>query len=201
MKPLPRSFYEQSVVTVARECIGKMLVHRTAEGITGGRIVEAEAYRGPEDLAAHSRGGLRTARTEVMYGPAGHAYVYLLYGTSWAFNFVCGPVDKPHAVLVRALEPLFGIELMAHRRGMTPIDRALTNGPGKLCAALAIDKQAYGTDLCGRSSALFVATCDAPTGPIGRSPRIHIDYAGSWVDKPWRFFEKRNRFLSTGPRE
>ena len=201
MKPLPRSFYEQSVVTLARACIGKLLVHRTAEGIAGGRIVEAEAYRGPEDLAAHSRRGLRTARTEVMYGPPGHAYVYLLYGTSWAFNFVCGPVDEPHAVLVRAIEPLLGIELMAQRRGMEATDRALTNGPGKLCAALAVDKGAYGADLCGRGSALFLAACDAPTGPIGRSARIHIDYAGDWVDKPWRFFEKRNRFLSTGPRE
>lgn len=200
MNPLPRSFYEQPVVTVARACIGKLLVHRTPHGTTGGRIVEAEAYRGPEDLAAHSRRGLRTARTEVMYGPAGHAYVYLLYGTNWAFNFVCGPVDKPHAVLVRAIEPVLGIELMARRRGMDSTDRALTSGPGKLCAALGMDKSAYGADLCARDATLFLAACDAPTGPIGRSARIHIDYAGPWVDKPWRFFEKRNRYLSAAPR-
>lgn len=185
MKPLPRSFYEPSVVAVARACIGKLLVRRTREGLVGGRIVETEAYRGPEDLAAHSRRGLRTARTEVMYGPPGHAYVYLLYGTSWALNFVCGAVDRPHAVLVRAVEPVLGLDLMARRRGMAATDRALTNGPGKLCAALAVDKSAYGTDLCA----------------VGKSARIHIDYAGEWVDKPWRFFEKRNRWLSAPPRE
>lgn len=201
MKPLPRSFYEQPVVTVARACIGKLLVHRTSEGVTAGRIVEAEAYRGPEDLAAHSRGGLRTARTEVMYGPAGHAYVYLLYGTSWALNFVCGPVGKPHAVLVRAIEPLRGHDLMGVRRQVDFTERALTNGPGKLCAALGVDKSAYGADLCARDAALFLAAHDAPTGPIGRSARINIDYAGPWVDKPWRFFEKRNRWLSAAPRE
>ncbi len=201
MKPLPRSFFEQPVVTVARACIGKLLVHRTPDGLAAGRVVEAEAYRGPEDLAAHSRGGLRTARTEVMYGPAGHAYVYLLYGTSWALNFVCGPLDRPHAVLVRAIEPLQGLDLMALRRRMDFTERALTNGPGKLCAALAVDKSVYGADLCARDADLFLAACDAPTGPIGRSARINIDYAGPWVDKPWRFFEKRNRWLSAAPRE
>lgn len=201
MKPLPRSFYEPSVVAVARACIGKLLVRRTREGLVGGRIVETEAYRGPEDLAAHSRRGLRTARTEAMYGPPGHAYVYLLYGTSWALNFVCGAVDRPHAVLVRAVEPVLGLDLMARRRGMAATDRALTNGPGKLCAALAVDKSAYGTDLCAAGGELFLAECDLPTGPVGKSARIHIDYAGEWVDKPWRFFEKRNRWLSAPPRE
>jgi DNA-3-methyladenine glycosylase len=103
------------VLTVARQCNGKILVHRTSEGETAGRIVEAEAYRGPRDLAAHSSRGL-TKRTTAMFGPPGHAYIYLLYGISWALNLVVAAEGKPHAVLIRAIEPLRGIELMARRR-------------------------------------------------------------------------------------
>src|SRR5277367_3165131 len=123
---LPRSFYARSVLVVARECIGKLLVHRTAEGIAAGRIVEAEAYRGPLDLAAHSSRGL-TKRTAAMYGPPGHAYVYLLYGISWAINLVTTAHGTPHAVLIRALEPLRGLALMARRRNKPPDSRELTN--------------------------------------------------------------------------
>src|SRR6266446_8348761 len=118
MTPLPigqkldRDFYAQPVLAVARQSIGKVLVHRTSEGETAGRIVEAEAYRGPLDLAAHSARGL-TKRTAAMYGPPGYAYVYLLYGTSWALNLVVGQAGEPHAVLIRALEPVRGLELMA----------------------------------------------------------------------------------------
>ncbi|MGH7839407.1 MAG: DNA-3-methyladenine glycosylase, partial [Candidatus Binataceae bacterium] len=107
---LPREFYARSVLAVAREAIGKLLVHRSADGEAAGRIVEAEAYRGPADLAAHSARGL-TRRTAAMYGPPGHAYVYLLYGVSWAMNLVAGAEGAPHAVLIRALEPVRGIEL------------------------------------------------------------------------------------------
>ena len=113
---LPREFYARPVLTVARECIGKVLVHRSAEGETAGRIVEAEAYRGPLDLAAHSSRGL-TKRTAAMFGPPGHAYIYLLYGISWALNLVAAAENQPHAVLIRALEPVRGAELMARRRG------------------------------------------------------------------------------------
>src|ERR1700686_5562027 len=109
---LSRDFYARSVLIVARQCIGKILVHRTAEGETAGRIVEAEAYRGPRDLAAHSSRGL-TKRTAAMFGPPGYAYVYLLYGTSWALNLVAASEGEPHAVLIRALEPLRGLDLMA----------------------------------------------------------------------------------------
>src|SRR6202158_4199153 len=121
---LPRDFYARSVLIVARQCIGKILVHRTAEGEAAGRIVETEAYRGPRDLAAHSARGL-TKRTAAMFGPPGHAYIYLLYGTSWALNLVAGLEGQPHAVLIRALEPLRGIDLMAIRRGKQPSARAL----------------------------------------------------------------------------
>ncbi len=138
---LPRDFYTQPVVSVARESIGKILVHRTAEGETAGRIVEAEAYRGPLDLASHSSKGL-TRRTAAMFGPPGHAYVYLLYGVSWAMNLVVAPAGTPHAVLIRALEPIRGIELMARRRRRAADARELTNGPGKLAQALAITARA-----------------------------------------------------------
>src|ERR1700731_2804895 len=127
----------QPVLTVARQCIGKILVHRTKEGEAAGRIVEAEAYRGPLDLAAHSSRGL-TKRTTAMFGPPGHTYVYLLYGLSWAMNLVVASEGKPHAVLIRALEPVRGIELMARRRKKPATSRELTNGPGKLTSALGI---------------------------------------------------------------
>src|SRR5215475_1557877 len=112
---LPRDFYARPVLLVARECIGKLLVHRTSDGEAAGRIVEAEAYRGPLDLAAHSARGL-TRRTAAMFGPPGFAYIYLLYGISWALNLVVAPENQPHAVLIRAIEPVRGLELMTQRR-------------------------------------------------------------------------------------
>jgi DNA-3-methyladenine glycosylase len=138
-EPLPRAFYARPVLTVARDVIGKVLVHRTAEGVAAGRIVEAEAYRGPEDQAAHSANGRRTKRTEAMWGEPGHAYVYFIYGMHWAFNLVVGRLGEPHAVLIRALEPLPPLDLMRARRGMPEATHALCSGPGKLCRALALD--------------------------------------------------------------
>jgi DNA-3-methyladenine glycosylase len=198
LKKLPRDFYAQPVVEVARQCIGKLLVSRTDEGEAAGRIVEAEAYRGPHDLAAHSARGL-TRRTAAMFGPPGHAYIYLLYGISWAFNLVAASEGEPHAVLVRALEPSRGMELMAHRRSKPAASRELTNGPGKLAQALAITGTLYGADLCGEQ--LFLAEPEMPPGPIRRSRRINIDYAGRWADKLWRFYESGNRFVSVPPRD
>jgi DNA-3-methyladenine glycosylase len=183
------------VLVVARDCNGKILVRRTSEGLIGGRIVETEAYRGPLDLAAHSSRG-RTKRTEAMFGPPGRAYVYLLYGISWAFNIVVAREGEPHAVLVRALEPVLGQELMAARRNFPTDARLLTNGPGKLCQALGITRDDYGRDLAGDDLFLF----DGPCGKIGRSPRINVDYAGAWSARPWRFYERGNRFVSVKPR-
>jgi DNA-3-methyladenine glycosylase len=194
---LPREFYERPVLTVARDCIGKVLVHETPEGLIAGRIVESEAYRGPDDLAAHSSNGRKTKRTEVMFGPPAHAYMFQLYGMHWAFNIVAGPEGHPHAVLVRALEPLIGVELMAARRGLPAESVTLCNGPGKLCAALGLDGAAYGLDLC--AGPLYLTPGDH--GPIGRSPRINVDYAGSWAKKPWRFHERGNRYVSVPPRD
>lgn len=197
LAPLPREFYARPVLEVARDCVGEILVHETPEGLVAGRIVETEAYRGPDDLAAHSAKGRRTTRTEVMFGPPGHAYMFLLYGMHWAFNLVAGPEGHPHAVLVRAVEPVLGAELMAARRSIPTSSVTLCNGPGKLCAALGLDRSAYGLDLC--ASRLYLAS--GQRGPVGRSPRINVDYAGSWAKKPWRFYERGNRYVSVPPRD
>jgi DNA-3-methyladenine glycosylase len=192
---LPRRFYEGSALDVAKRSIGKLLVRRHPEGLTIGRIVETEAYRGPEDRAAHSFGGRRTARTEVMYGAAGHAYVFFVYGMHWHFNIVAGKLGKPEAVLVRAVEPVDGAELMSARRGTDATSPNLTNGPGKLCQAFAIDGRDYGLDLTGNET-LYLAEGKSPSR-IARSPRIGIDYAGSWALRPWRFFDPDSRFVSS----
>lgn len=189
---LGRAFYARPVLHVARELVGQVLVHELPDGTVAGRIVETEAYRGPEDRAAHSFGGRRTARTEAMFGPAGHAYVFFVYGMHWHFNVVAARVGEPHAVLVRAVEPLEGAEHMAARRGISAERVALTNGPGKLCEAFGIDRSRYGADLC--SGPLYVAR--GARTRVARSPRIGIDYAGSWAARPWRFFEPANPWVS-----
>lgn len=194
---MPRQFYARPVLVVAREVIGKILVHRTPEGEAAGRIVEAEAYRGPLDMAAHSSRGL-TKRTAAMYGPPGHAYIYLLYGVSWAMNLVVAREGDPHAVLIRALEPIRGVELIRQRRKRPIASRELTNGPGKLTDALGITGTQYGADLC--EGDLFLE--DGPRlAPLGCSPRINVAYAGKWAARRWRFFECGNRYVSVAPRD
>ncbi|MEO7327204.1 MAG: DNA-3-methyladenine glycosylase, partial [Minicystis sp.] len=148
------------------------------------------------DLAAHSAGGRRTPRTEVMFGPAGHAYLFLLYGMHWAFNIVVGHEGEPHAVLIRALEPVHGQALMARRRGLAADALPIANGPGKLCRALGLDGSLYGEDVCG--DRLWLA--EGGRGAVGISPRINIDYAGEWAKKAWRFYERANRHVSVAPR-
>ena len=203
MKPLPRKFYRRDVLEVASDCIGKMLVRDTSAGLVVGRVVEVEAYRGPEDRAAHSFGGRRTRRTEVMFGPAGYSYVFFLYGMHWNFNLVTGATDEPCAVLVRGVEPVEGLELMAERRGIASTRRELTNGPAKLCQAFDIDGNHYGLDLChaqppgGRIGSIFLAAGPAPKH-VATSARVGVDYAGEWAKRPWRFFEPENRYVS-GP--
>jgi DNA-3-methyladenine glycosylase len=194
--PLPRSFYDRDVLDVAPALVGAILVHRSSDGTTAGRIVECEAYRGPEDLAAHSAGGRRTRRTEAMFGPPGHTYMFLLYGVNWAFNVVVASSGQPHAILVRAVEPIHGLNLMAERRGIDPHRTTLTNGPGKLTNAMGLDATHYGEDLCAER--LFIVR--GASGTVGVSPRINVDYAGQHALLPWRYYERGNRYVSVAPR-
>lgn len=184
-KKLPRSFYARNdTLLVARELIGMHLVHDDGIGRSVGRIVETEAYMGPEDLAAHSARG-RTQRTEVMFGPPGHAYVYFIYGFWNCMNVVTAREGVPHAVLLRALEPIEGVT-----------DK--TWGPGLLCRAMKIDRTLNGEDLCAER--LWI---ERPSGRktqpvrIGTSPRIGVDYAGAWAKRPWRFFDRASSYVST----
>ena len=185
---LSAGFFQKDTVHIAEKLIGCFLIHDTPNGIVGGRIVETEAYLGPDDLGAHSSGGRRTERNRAMYGPRGHAYVYLIYGMYWCFNVVCGPRDLPQAVLIRALEPVYGVGLMRQNfAAANGSESALCRGPGKLCIALGITKDQYGTDL--RGNRLFlVPGKPAKSETIKTSPRINIDYAGDWAAKPWRFY-------------
>jgi DNA-3-methyladenine glycosylase len=193
---LPRSFYTRpNVVTVARDLLGKLLVVPQKNGKrVSGKIVETEAYRGPLDRAAHSYGGRRTKRTEPMYGIGGTAYVFFVYGMYFQFNVVTNVAETPHAVLIRAVEPVEGLELMRERRAGQP-DRNLTKGPGKLCIAMGIDRSLDGADLLGDRVWLEEGARLARK-QIATGPRIGIDYAGEWVDKPWRFWIKDNPYVS-----
>jgi DNA-3-methyladenine glycosylase len=189
---IARSFYEQQTVDVAKQLLGKYLVRKHQEGSTVGRIVETEAYIGPHDLACHAAKG-RTARTEVMFGSAGHAYVYFVYGVHYMLNLVTEATNYPAAVLIRALEPVEGIELMQARR-MTENRRNLCSGPGKLCQAFAIDRSVNAADLCG--DIVYIEDRGEPRPIFFAKPRIGVDYAGKWKDKPFRFLVRGNEFIS-----
>jgi len=180
-----REFFTQSTLTVARELIGMHLVHAHAGRVHRGRIVETEAYLGPRDRAAHSARG-RTARTEVMYGPPGHAYVYFIYGFWHCLNVVTAAAGTPHAVLLRALEPLSD-------------PQARTWGPGLLCRAFHIDRGLNGADLLGEVLWLERAPPRAPAARIARATRIGVDYAGTWATRRWRFFDAHSPYVSTAP--
>src|SRR5262245_18149602 len=185
-KKLLREFYTRAnVLEVSRDLLGKLLIVPDEDGKrVSGKIVEVEAYRGPEDRASHAYGGRRTRRTETMYGEGGVAYVYFVYGMYNQFNIVTNVKDTPHAILVRALEPVEGIEIMRIRRHMHA-DRNLTSGPGKLCLAMGIDRQLDGADLLGNR--VWIEEFDrVPRLKIAKGPRIGIDYAEEWVEKPWR---------------
>lgn len=173
---MARAFYARSTLRVARELIGKHLVHDDGTRRRVGRIVETEAYQGPKDLAAHSSRG-RTARTEVMFGPPGFAYVYFIYGFWYCLNAVTREEGIPQAVLIRALEPVSGLD-----------DK--TSGPGLLCRAMGIDKRLNGADLCGDALWIESPVPAARKLRIGRSPRIGVDYAGEWAHRQWRFFDR-----------
>jgi DNA-3-methyladenine glycosylase len=190
----------QPTLTVARRLLGKVLLHETADGVAAGRIVETEAYRGPADRAAHSRGGHRSARNEVMYGPPGHAYVYFIYGMHHCVNVVTQRRDVPEAVLIRALEPVAGVELMRRRRRLPDAPEArLCRGPGALCQALGIDRARNGSDLVRGPLRIILDRPDVPAPRIVRMPRIGVDYAGTDAARPWRFVVRDSPAVS-GPR-
>jgi DNA-3-methyladenine glycosylase len=204
---LEREFYlRNDTLSIARDLLGKLIVVPDENGKrVSGMIVETEAYLGVTDRAAHSYGGRRTARNEVMYGLAGHVYVFFVYGMYYQFNVVCGPVDTPHAILIRGVEPIEGIGKMRERRGFlsepgaiatgSKRDKNLTSGPGKLCIAMAIDKSLNGEDLLGHRVWLEEhRTFIGDEIAIGK--RIGIDYAGVDAEKPWRFWVKGNEFVS-----
>jgi DNA-3-methyladenine glycosylase len=194
---LPRAFYTRAdVVAVARGLLGQRLVVRARNGTrVSGIIVETEAYRGPGDRASHAYGGRRTDRTETMYRMGGTAYVYFVYGMYYQFNVVTNVADVPHAVLVRALEPVEGLALMRRRRPRQP-DQNLTSGPGKLCLALGIDRRLDGADLLGDRVWIEAGDSRVPAAAIACGPRIGIDYAEEWVARPWRFWIRHNPFVS-----
>ena len=189
LRPLPAAAVSGAAVATARGLLGALLVRDDDGGRRVGRIVETEAYAGPEDQASHARAG-RTSRTAVMFGPAGRAYVYLVYGMHHCLNVVCGPEGQAAAVLVRALEPITGQATMRERRGRTAeADERLAAGPARACQALDVDRSFTGTDLLAPGR-LWLA---APAAPVAEAevltgPRIGVGYAGpEWAARPWRF--------------
>ncbi|WP_334078188.1 DNA-3-methyladenine glycosylase [Paenibacillus sanfengchensis] len=201
---LPLSFYADSALEAAPRLLGQVLVRETEEGAIRCRIVETESYGGVEDKGSHAYGGRRTARTEIMFGEGGAAYIYLIYGMYHCLNVVTGPTDDPQAVLIRAVEPLTpGDEaLMRARRGARarrPVD--LSGGPGKLCRALEIDKSLNGALLHRSDSPLRLEAGGpggeaAPPPAIIAAPRINIAYAAEYADLPWRFYYRDNPYVS-----
>jgi len=191
---LPRDFYFQDTVTVARALLGCTLWRRVGRTLLAARLVETEAYLGANDMASHARRGLRSARNESMYLEGGHAYVYFTYGMHWCMNVVTQEADTAEAVLLRAAEPLHGIESMRKRRPKAKRDRDLTNGPGKLCAAMSIDENLDGVALDG--NLLWLEKGGVPEAEIAVSPRIGVDYSGDSAWWPLRFSVRGNEYVS-----
>lgn len=197
IKKLDNSFYDRpGVVKVARDLLGKVLVTAFDGQRTSGRIVEVEAYNGVVDRASHAWSGRRTRRTEIMFGPAGTAYVYLIYGIHHLFNVVTNRQDIPHAVLVRALEPMEGIPLMLQRTGKPKPDHTLTRGPGNLSRAMGLKTLHTGASLLGDEIYIGDDGYKPKRSEIVAGPRIGVDYAGEDAALPYRFFLRGNAYVS-----
>lgn len=193
MKKIPLSYYQQDdVVSLSRSLIGKYLLTclEPEYVVTGGMIIETEAYRGAEDKACHAFNNRRTKRTETMFSEGGIAYVYLCYGMHHLFNIVTNKKEIPHAILVRAIQPEVGIDLMLRRRKKDKLIPTLSSGPGSLCQALGINRVLDGISLNGSRIWLEDRGIVIPQERIQVSPRIGIDYAEEDALKPWRFFLK-----------
>lgn len=194
MQALPRRFFARPTLRVARELLGTIIARRTRGRLLRGIVVETEAYIGERDLACHASRG-RTARAEILYGVPGTLYVYLIYGRYWCLNIVTERKNFPAAVLVRALQPLQGADLMSRRR-RTPDLINLTSGPGKLCQAFGITGSWNGRAV-GENTIFFRQRKQTlPPDRIGRGPRIGVEYAGPCQAYPWRFFIKGNPHVS-----
>ncbi len=202
MTRLARDFYARDALCVANDLLGKLIVRKLDGQVLSAMIVETEAYMGVDDKAAHFFGGRRTPRVEVIYGEPGFSYVFFVYGMHYCFNIVTGSKGVPQAVLIRAAQPIDGLEQMARNRyGIAYAQLGkrqqaqLTNGPGKLCQAMGIDRAYNGVDLCGDE--LFLTDFPCAAFEIVSSKRIGIDYAQEAKEFPWRMFIKGNRFVSS----
>jgi DNA-3-methyladenine glycosylase len=193
--PLPPAFYDRAPVEVARDLIGKTLWRRSEGGLTAGIIVETEAYRGADDPASHAWRG-QTRRNLVMFGPPGRAYVYFTYGMHYCLNVVTEQAGQASAVLLRAVQPTVGLDIMRERRGAHVPDRDLARGPGRLCQALGVTTADDGTDLTGDTLWISETAADAPDLLIAATPRIGITRA---AELPWRFVVCDSRWVSGRP--
>ena len=200
MEKLSIEFYRRSdVVQIAKDLLGKILVTKWKGKITSGRIVETEAYAGATDNASHASGGRRTQRNEIMYADGGVAYVYLCYGIHHLFNVVTNTKENPHAVLIRALDPMKGIETMLERTGKKKPDFTLTKGPGNVSKALGIYTKHNGSSLRGNEIYIAGDGFSYSGNELDASPRIGVEYAGKDAKLPFRFFVKGNPFVSGRP--
>jgi DNA-3-methyladenine glycosylase len=198
-KRLPHTYYQsEDVVGLARDLLGKFLVTKIDNLLCSGMIVETEAYRGPDDRACHAFNNRRTPRTEVMFHQGGVAYIYVCYGMHHLMNVVTGPRDHAHAILIRALEPTDGLEIMAARRNMSTKDSKLTKGPGALSVALGLTSSLSGISLVDSSSPVWIEDrkITLPPDQICRSTRIGVESAGDAAHWPWRFFIKGHKNVS-----
>ena len=195
-----REFYQRPTEVVARDLLGKLLVRAHADGVTVVRLTDVEAYLGVDDPACHTFGGRRTRRTEAMWGEAGHAYVYLVYGMHNCLNVVTVGPERPEAVLLRGGVAVEGLGLVRQRRGSKVAERSLTDGPGKLGQALGLTRDHDGIDLCDPSSVLRI--CDdglrVGEGAVERRPRVGVDYAGEASGWPLRLVTDSRVFSSSG---
>jgi len=187
---LSREFFARDTLIVAREILGKQIVHNQEGKRISGTILETEAYKGEDDLACHARAG-RTPRTAVMFGQAGHAYVYFNYGIHWLLNFVTETVGFPGAVLIRGVFPIDGLEIIATRRRGQP-QSEWVNGPAKLCQAFGLDKKFNGVDICSPETTLFVEDAHpVPDSAVTIGPRVGLtNVPEPWKSTPWRFYYK-----------
>ncbi len=192
---IPEEFYSRNAVEVARDLLGKFVVRRHQEELLAGQIIEAEAYQGEEDLGCHAKAGL-TPRTRVMYGPPGRAYIYFTYGMHWMLNAVTGAEGVPGAVLIRGIEPVYGLDSIRKHRPQPKrnipdhLNEGWTDGPAKLCQAFGLDGSLNGINLCERNSDLWIsdAGVGVPDDEIGRTARIGMNKVPEpWFSIPWRF--------------